>query len=215
MNVITTTTRALGFVAALSLATWAQASPLTMFAADFEGDLSGWTEREPANPSGLLVADPVNAGHGQVLTFQRAGSSGTLFSSDAVLSNSGKFTLSFDYLGLFADKGDSSDLGGYIGIVNGIDGAGLWLGGTGVYATPIDLIDDGEWHSYSMTFISEWGSSLRVVLEDWDGSGAFVGDAFFDNISLQAVPEPTSLALVGLALFAVGATAKRRASPAA
>ena len=207
---ISTTLRAVGFVSALSLATWAHASPLTMMAADFEGDLSAWTERNPAIPSGLIVADPLASGRGNVLTFQQVGSSGTLFSNEAVTSGSGKFMLSFDYLGLLTQGGTPGDLGGYIGVVTAIDGSGLWVGGTGVYPTPLNLVDDGEWHSYTFTFTSEWGYTVRVMAEDWDGSGAAARNAFFDNISLQAVPEPTSLALVGLALAAAGASAKRR-----
>lgn len=207
---ISTTLRAFGFISALSMATWAQASPLTMMSADFEGDLSAWTERVPALPSALIVADPLVSGRGNVLTFQRAGSSGTLFSNEAVTSGNGKFLLSFDYLGLLTQGGTPGDLGGYIGVVTNMDGSGLWVGGTGSFPTPLNLIDDGEWHSYSFVVTSEWGYTVRVMAQDWDGSGTAARNVFFDNISLQAVPEPTSLALVGLALVAVGASAKRR-----
>lgn len=209
-----TTTRTFGFVAALSLATFAQASPLQLLTADFETGLAGWTERDPLNPTGLVVADPLSSGRGQVLTFQRVGSSGTLFSVP-MISSSSMFTLTFDYLGLAKQGSVAGDLGGYIGVVNGIDGAGLWVGGTGAQATPINLIDDGQWHTYSYTFTSQWGNSLLVMVEDWDGSGRTFQDAYFDNISFAAIPEPTSLALVGLALAAVGVSSKRRKAQAA
>lgn len=208
---ITTTLRALGFVSALSLATWAQASPLSLMSADFEGDLSAWTERDPLNPTAAIVADPLASGRGQVLTFQRVGSSGTLFSSEAVTSVGGKFVLTFDYLGLMGQNGGTpGDLGGYIGVVTGMDGTGLWVGGTGAQVTPLNLIDDGEWHSYSYIFTAEWSDTVRVMAQDWDGSGAVANNVYFDNIKLEAIPEPTSLALVGLALAAAGLGSKRR-----
>jgi PEP-CTERM motif len=209
MNTVNATLRALGFVCALSLVSLAHATPQTM-TADFEGDLSAWTERNPAAPTGMLVADPLGSGRGQVLTFQLAGSTGTLF-SQMVTSPNAKFLLTFDYLGLYAGGPNPTDLGGYIGVVNAT-GSGQWVGGTGSHPTPINLIDDGLWRTHTYSFTSEVGSSLRVMLQDWDGSGRTVRDAHFDNITLTSVPEPTSLALVALALAAVGATAKRRAA---
>jgi PEP-CTERM motif len=204
----TKTARAGAAIAALSLSTLAQASLVSVIA-DFETGLSGWTERNPALPSAEIVADPLTSGRGNVLTFQRVGSSGTLFSVDTSSSADGRFVLSFDYLGIPPQGAAPTYSGGYIGVVRGMDEPGAWIGGAGSYASRIALIDDSAWHSYTYTFTSEWGGSLRVMVEDWDGAGTVARNAFFDNISLQAVPEPTSIALVGLALLAMGASAKR------
>ena len=53
------------------------------------------------------------------------------------------------------------------------------------YNTPISLIDDGQWHSYSITFNSPIGQPVRLMLEDWDGSNGVAGDAYFDNLRLH------------------------------
>ena len=97
----------------------------------------------------------------------------------------------------------------------------LWVGGTSALSpTPIEMIDDGQWRSYSYTFTSPaWlGTPIRVMLEDWIGSGVITNDAFFDNVVLRDsarsannnVPEPGSLALVGVALVAGAAVTRRR-----
>ena len=120
--------QAFTLTAALSLASLAQAAVVTTaFVDDFEGDLSAWTERDPGAPTGQIVTDPLGAGHGQVLNFQRTGSSGTLFTTDAVTSNSGWFQLNFEYLGLPIKNGPTDDLGGYIGAITQISGQGLWV----------------------------------------------------------------------------------------
>lgn len=79
----------------------------------------------------------------------------------------------------------------YLGVSSGgFAGGEMWLAGTGG-GTPIDLIDDGAWHHYTLTFQSTIGQSLRLKLEDFDGSGGVAGDVYFDNVRItSAVPEP-------------------------
>jgi hypothetical protein len=212
--------RTLSLVATLSAASWAQAATVAAFSDNFQGNLSGWTDRTPADPESKIVADPLGSGS-MVLSFNRTGVSGSLFSNDSVVSPDSWFTLSFDYLGIPGRGGIANDLGGYIGVAatSNVMGMQFWIGGTGAHVTPVDLIDDGKWHSYSYTFRSNITNSLRVIVEDWAGSRGVAGDVFFDNIVLRnsvvptnAVPEPASLALVGLALAAVGVSRRRRAA---
>jgi len=200
-----------------TLATPAQADPVTAnFADNFHSGLSGWNDRSPSNREAALFTDPLNAAN-KVLGFNRLGNAGSIFSKTIVVSPDSVFTLSFDYLGV-PGRGVAGDLGGYIGVAaSAYPDLGFWIGGTGLFPTPVRLVDDGQWHSYSYTFTSIIGNTLRVMAEDWAGSRGVAGDAFFDNVALRAgtprndVPEPGSLALVGAALVATISIARRRA----
>jgi hypothetical protein len=217
--------RTLTVLAALSAASLAQAASVNVFGSGFESGLSAWFDRNPSSPDAAVFDDPLRPGN-HVLGFNTLMGSGSLFTNDQVTS-SGSYTLSFDYLGVAKAGGNAGDRGGYIGVSVGGNGSSqFWVGGTGSYTTPLNLIDDGAWHSYSYTFSSTRpefvGQPIRVMVEDWDGSYGVAGDAFFDNVVLrdssvaapvlalgQTVPEPTSLALVALALVCTGLGAAR------
>lgn len=205
----------------LTLASTAHAALVSAYAENFEGTLAGWSHRDARSPDGRIVIDPLNPSN-HVLSFSRTMGSGSIFSNTQVASASGRYTFSFDYLGRPGQGGNAGDLGGYLGVSEGFRGtAQTWLAGTGSHPTPLALVDDGQWHSYSITFDSPFGSPVRMMLEDWDGSYGVAGDAYFDNLRLNdvavapaafasAVPEPGSLALLGVAVLGAGLASRRR-----
>jgi hypothetical protein len=102
-----------------------------------------------------------------------------------------QYTLEFDYLGLPQAGSLPDNLGGFLGISAGIPGDHYWL--FGPVANPAehqhDLMEDGSWHTYSVTFtpsslITTTDGTLRIMLEDGEGLGSLPGDAYFDNIRL-------------------------------
>jgi hypothetical protein len=212
----------LTLLASLAIACGAQAATVNVFSSGFESGLSAWFDRNPASPDAAVFDDPLRPGN-HVLGFNTIMGSGSVF-TNAQVTSSGSYTLSFDYLGVARPGSIAGDLGGYIGVSVGGNGSSqYWIGGTSnYYGTPVNLIDDGAWHNYSYTFTSTIGQPIRVMVEDWNGSGGVAGDAFFDNIVLRdssvaapaialgsAVPEPTSFALVALALVCTGLGAAR------
>lgn len=199
---------------ALAFAAQAPAFAAAGISEDFESGLSGWTDRNPGTPESVVVADPLNAGN-KVLSFTQLGFGGSLLSNSFV-SSTGWFSLSFDYLGQPSQGGVAGNLGGYLGVSSGsFSGGEMWLAGTGsASGTPIALIDDGAWHHYTLSFQSTIGQSLRLKLEDFDGSGGVAGDVYFDNVRLtSAVPEPSSVAMALAGLMGL-VVVRRRANRA-
>lgn len=169
----------------LSLPSPAQAMDLNLFADDFESDLSQWVGKSGSSHHGQIVIDPLNPGN-QVLNFTALNSGGDVFSIDPLLSTSGEYRLSFDYLGITQPGSVPNNLGGFAGYSFGLPGSHFWLAGTsGASGADPILEDDGNWHSYEFTF--ETSNAVRIMLEDFSGSGGIAGDAYFDNVKLEAV----------------------------
>ena len=54
----------------------------------------------------------------------------------------------------------------------------------------VRLIEDGSWHSYSVTFAPSTlcvptEGTIRITIEDGEGPLSVAGDAYFDNIQLK------------------------------
>lgn len=161
-----------------------------LFVEDFESDLSNWTGKNQGTHHGEIVDDPLMPGN-KVLKFVALNASGDIFTKDTFSSTNGNFVLSFDYLGV-----NSSDSGGFIGYSYGLPGEHHWLGGT--HPVPnydLQLLPDtGKWEHIEISFTAE--GNIHLMLEEFRGSDWRVGNAYFDNITLSAVPVPPSVWLL-------------------
>jgi len=155
---------------------------------DFEGDLSAWE----IIGFGITVEDPLNAGN-QVLSFTGTANSGNMWSYPLPVNSSTTYVFSFRYLG----NAGGVDTGGYLWLVDplygNVESCPVW--GTQPENTNIELIDDGQWHTYQLEFhvtdfFSPSSGELMVTVEDWDGAAGgnpppnIAGDAYFDDIQI-------------------------------
>ena len=174
-----------------------------LFSDDFEGDanLPQWVGKSGitglSEHSGRIVVDPLRPSN-NVLTFEALISAGDVFGSEVTIEENTFYVLEFDYLGDPTKGGVPNDLGGTIGFSEDTPAGHRWLAGTqtggGIEQDLLD--DDNEWDSYSIEFNSSTSSqsgyswpptnnTIRVLLEDFVGSGGVAGDAYFDNIVLR------------------------------
>ena len=185
------------FVSALTLLAvglgTAQPASAIVFYEDFESGLSSWVGKSGGPHNGAAVADPLQAD--TALNFTALNSAGDIFTFTNALFPSGTYTLNFDYLGLCT----TGDCGGFIGFSLGLPWLHTCLGGTTSLYGYSDLLPDTlKWEPVTITFYSP--ASFHLMIEDWVGSGGIAGDAYFDNISLSAVPEPSTFILIGSAM---------------
>lgn len=163
------------------------------FCEDFEGGLSDWVGKNEGVHHGLIVADPVRAGN-QVLTFTALNEAGDIFGPELGVRPDTLYTIRFEYLGVPGPDGTPDNLGGVIGFSEDTPGTHRWLAGTVLccYIDDDPLIDDGTWHSYSLTIDpfapgpvydgTPSDGTIRVMIEDFIHSGGIAGDVFFDNV---------------------------------
>ena len=202
-------------IATLLIGTAAAASSADIvFQDDFESGLGLWTGKNGGSHHGVLVNDPIG-GLNTVLSFNGLNAGGDMFSDTPFWFEAGQsYRLSFDYLGIANQYSSSSDTGGYVGFSAGTPGSHRWKWATGSVSGADDvLIDDGSWHSYQFDFSTAElgiGNDLRLMIEDFSGSGGSGGDAFFDNFQIASVPGPGSIALLGIG--GILATTRRRRS---
>jgi ELWxxDGT repeat protein len=101
-----------------------------VFTEDFSNGLNQWT-----NISGMVVADPLSSGRGNVLTFGQIRGGGDLVTK-SVFSKGDLWNVSFDYLGTPGKGGIANDLGGYLGI----SPSSYWMAGTSSMAPLLDRL---------------------------------------------------------------------------
>ncbi len=165
-----------------------------LFFEDFETDLSQWTPGR-----GVIVSDPL--GSDNALSFTGLAAGGDIWTVDSFTSQSGRYVLSFDYLGTCGYQG----CGGFVGY----DPGDVWLGGTGGWPSLVTLPDTGFWVRVTIPFTGPAG--IRLKVEDWSGAGGVAGDVYFDNFLLVTAPEPSTYLLVGLGLVGLALLRRRRA----
>lgn len=164
----------------------------TYFTENFD-NLNAWTTK---GDSSATVS-------GNVLTFGRGNSAGDIFSL-ATFSNG---YVNFQYRGVA-----NVDGGGYFGISQGFPGNHTWLAGSSSrFPTPLTLINDGTWRSYSIQFSGTGHLMLEQFANDTPGQAQFRGLSVTD-VAVTAVPEPESYAMLLAGLGLMGVAIKRKKS---
>ncbi|MDM8565245.1 hypothetical protein QUF74_06275 [Candidatus Halobeggiatoa sp. HSG11] len=193
---------------AISIFLWATFSHAeTLFIDDFETGLNNWTGKNGSVPTAKVVNDPLNSGHGKVVTFTKKVIEGDIYTK-TIISNlpiNKPYILEFDYLGMPVRKSREGN-GGYIGYSRNTDpGPGpsnhRWIGGTkksySIYRGDQYkfLKDNGKWNHYKVDLSATDFPDFVLMLEDYLYARGIAGDAYFDNILLTDARGPSDFEL--------------------
>ena len=179
----------------------------TLFFDDFENGLDNWTGKNYTVPTAKIVDDPVNDGHGKVVTFTKKVIEGDIYTKIIInnLPINKPYILEFDYLGIPVRKSKEGN-GGYIGYSRNTNpGAGpsnhRWVGGTksnySIYrGDQYQFIkDNGKWNHYKVDLSATDFPDFVLMLEDYLYARGVAGDAYFDNILLTDARGPSDFKL--------------------
>jgi hypothetical protein len=174
----------------ISFSNWADAQGNFVFNGGFDTDASGWTinnglsfyNAKNGNPPGDFVLDDISPSSTDPTVSQIING----------LTPGTSYIVSGDYL-LSIDRGGGSPTEPSFGV--SIENTLLF--GT---IAPTDF----NWHSFNFLYSATSTSAVLSLSSQMNGTGFSYS---VDNISMQAVPEPSAYALLGLGLLAL---ARRR-----
>ncbi|MDB5583863.1 MAG: putative exosortase interaction domain protein [Bradyrhizobium sp.] len=197
--------------AAMTLAAPAAFAATPLFTDSLQGTLANgnWA----GNNSGQIVAAP---GGGTALNFASLGTGSDLTSILFGSAGAGIYRVSVDYYC------GTSQCGGFLGFYPGgslstnPSGSGDgWLATDtpALWSTPFALPNTGGWATLTFDVSVNSAGPFGLKLEDFPGTpGAVAGDAFFRNLSVSAVPESSTWAmmLAGFGVIGFGLRRRRR-----
>jgi hypothetical protein len=156
---------------------------------DFESSFALWE----ITGQGVLVGDPLNPIN-HALSFTGTAAGGDMWTIPLSADATATHLLTFRYLG----NNGGEDSGGYLWFIDPIYGNVLScpVFGTQPDNSNWELVDDGQWHSYSLDFqVTDFfdpiGGALQIVVEDWNGAAGIdppdniPGDASFYDIIFE------------------------------
>jgi hypothetical protein len=179
----------------------ANCSAMSVFADNFQTDLSQWMPTQGYTGSAAIVADPLGGG-GNALTFGQATAHGDIITRNTFGSSGpSTYAISFDYLGSCGQPNCGLYVYDYVSSQS--------LVSDFAYPVLLQIAATGSWQHVSVLF-STLGP-MGLGLEDWNGDnipgqtfGAPPAVTYLRNLEVSQTPIPAALPLFSTGLGAMG-----------